>query len=340
MNRNRFEAICTAFPGNTILVLGDVMLDEFIWGKVGRISPEAPVPVVEILRETYRLGGSANVAANISALGGTPIPIGVVGRDAASQHIEELMLESYIETDGILRAIRPTTLKTRIIAHNQQVVRADRETREPLSSDMNADLAAVFTQYLPRAAAVIISDYDKGVVNRDLLSAVLPRARVAGVPVYLDPKVHHADYYRPITLITPNQREAELLSGMIIDGNSSLEEAGRKLLERFECAYALITRGELGMSLFDASGQTGPHHLPTFAREVFDVTGAGDTVIATLALARAAGATMEESAVLANHAAGIAVGKVGTATVSRPELLADFELHQPAARQPNAHSAG
>jgi rfaE bifunctional protein kinase chain/domain len=340
MNRNRVETIFAAFPSKTILLVGDVMLDAFIWGKVARISPEAPVPVVEILRETHRLGGSTNVAANISALGGVPIPIGVVGRDTAAQHIEELLLETRIEAHGLLRVARPTTLKTRIIAHNQQVVRTDRETREPLSSDANKDLAALFMQYLPRAAAVIISDYDKGVVNRELLAMILPEARRAGVPVYLDPKVHHADYYRPITLITPNHREAELLSGMMIDSETALEEAGRKLLVRFECEYALITRGELGMSLFSASGQVGPHHLPTFAREVFDVTGAGDTVIATLALARAAGATMEESAIIANHAAGIAVGKVGTATVSRSELLADFELHHSVAPQPNAHSAG
>ena len=340
MNRNRVEKVFAAFPGKTILVVGDVMLDAFIWGKVARISPEAPVPVVEILRETYRLGGSANVAANISALDGMPIPIGVVGRDDASQHIEGLLQETRIETHGLLRAARPTTLKTRIIAHNQQVVRTDRETKEPLSSDTNRELAALFVHYLPRAAAVIVSDYDKGVVNKELLAMILPQARLAEVPVYLDPKVHHADYYRPITLITPNHREAELLTGLAIDNESTLEEAGRKLLARFECEYALITRGELGMSLFSASGRNGPHHLPTFAREVFDVTGAGDTVIATLALARAAGATMEEAAVIANHAAGVAVGKVGTATVSRSELLSDFELHHSVPPQPNAHSAG
>ena len=171
---------------------------------------------------------------------------------------------------------------------------------------------------------MIVSDYDKGVVNRELLSTILPAARSGGVPVYLDPKVHHADYYRPITLITPNQREAELLTGTVIDSDTALDEAGRKLLQKFECEYALITKGEGGMSVFSANGG-GSHHLPTFAREVFDVTGAGDTVIATLALARAGGATMEEAAIIANHAAGIAVGKLGTATVSRAELRSDFD---------------
>jgi D-beta-D-heptose 7-phosphate kinase/D-beta-D-heptose 1-phosphate adenosyltransferase len=289
--------------------------------------------VVQVIEETYRLGGSANVAANIRALEGTPVPIGVVGSDAAAGRIDELLRESQIEARGLLRTNRRTTLKTRVIAHSQQVVRADRETREALSPEWNRNLAGLFLDYLPRAAAVIISDYDKGVVNRELLSAILPEARRAGVPVYLDPKVHHADYYRPITLITPNHREAELLTGMVIDGDEALEEAGRRLLQRFECEYALITRGEQGMSLFSASEDSRPHHLPTFAREVFDVTGAGDTVIGTLALAQAAGATVEESAILANHAAGIVVGKVGTATVSRSELLADLEFR-------DAHSAG
>jgi D-beta-D-heptose 7-phosphate kinase/D-beta-D-heptose 1-phosphate adenosyltransferase len=330
MNRTRIQEILNAFPGKTILIVGDLMLDEFVWGKVKRISPEAPVPVVEVIDETYRLGGSGNVAANIRSLDATPIPIGVVGRDTASDRIGELLNRAGIETYGIVRADRPTTVKTRILAHSQQVVRTDRESRKPLSPDVNADLAALFAQFLARAAAVIVSDYDKAVVNRDLLSEILPQAQHAGVPVFLDPKVHHADYYRPITAITPNYREAELLTGMAIDSEQSLTEAGRKLLQRFDCEYALITRGEEGMSLFSRSGS---HHLPTFAREVFDVTGAGDTVIATLALSRASGATMEESAVLANHAAGIVVGKVGTATVSRSELAADFESR-------NAHSAG
>jgi len=330
LDRRRIEQLLNRFAANTIVIVGDVMLDEFIWGKVQRISPEAPVPVVEVLDETYHMGGSANVAANIRGLEGTPIPIGVLGRDSASDRVLDLLKQSGIEVSGLVRDDRPTTLKTRIIAQNQQVVRTDRESRKALSPQVNADLASAFLRHLPQAKAVIVSDYDKGVVNRELLSAILPNARSAGVPVFLDPKVPHADYYRPITLITPNQREAELLTGTAIEDERGLEDAGRKLLEKFECEYALITRGEEGMSLFSGSGS---RHLPTFAREVFDVTGAGDTVIATLALARAGGATMEESAILANHAAGIVVGKVGIATVSQSELLTDFEAR-------NAHSAG
>ena len=330
LDRRRIEQLLNRFAANTIVIVGDVMLDEFIWGKVQRISPEAPVPVVEVLDETYHMGGSANVAANIRGLEGTPIPIGVLGRDSASDRVLDLLKQSGIEVSGLVRDDRPTTLKTRIIAQNQQVVRTDRESRKALSPQVNADLASAFLRHLPQAKAVIVSDYDKGVVNRELLSAILPNARSAGVPVFLDPKVPHADYYRPITLITPNQREAELLTGTAIEDERGLEDAGRRLLGKFECEYALITRGEEGMSLFSGSGS---RHLPTFAREVFDVTGAGDTVIATLALARAGGATMEESAILANHAAGIVVGKVGIATVSQSELLIDFEAR-------NAHSAG
>jgi rfaE bifunctional protein kinase chain/domain len=322
ITQTRADQLISSFAGKRILVLGDLMLDEFIWGKVRRISPEAPVPVVEVARETYHLGGSGNVAANISALDAVPIPVGLVGQDFAARRLAELLAEHGIEQAGVVaEAGRPTTVKTRIVAHSQQIVRADRESRAPLSDERNAALCEAFTKWLPSCAAVIVSDYDKGVVNRQLLSQVLPASQRAGIPVLLDPKVHHADYYRPITLITPNQREAELLTGMSIENDSQLEAAGQHLLAKFECPYALITRGEEGMTLFS---QSGSHHLPTVAREVFDVTGAGDTVIATLALGLAAGGGMEESAILANHAAGLVVGKVGTATVNRTELLADF----------------
>jgi D-beta-D-heptose 7-phosphate kinase/D-beta-D-heptose 1-phosphate adenosyltransferase len=319
--RDRVRTLLGAFTGKRILVLGDVMLDEFIWGSVRRISPEAPVPVVEVSGESYLLGGAGNVAANIHALAGIPILAGIVGKDSAADRVRHLMSELGMETSALLTDDRPTTVKRRIIAHNQQIVRTDRESRDPLTNDRNQAVAAAFAKWLPTVNAVIVSDYDKGVANRELLAVVLPEAQRAGVPVYLDPKVHHADYYRPITLIKPNQHEAERLLGMTIGNEVQLEEAGRRLLERFDCPYALISRGEAGMSLFDRGRS---HHFPTVARDIFDVTGAGDTVIATLAVARAGGAEMEEAVMLANHAAGIAVGKVGTATVSQSELLADF----------------
>jgi D-beta-D-heptose 7-phosphate kinase/D-beta-D-heptose 1-phosphate adenosyltransferase len=335
MNRARVEQILNRLAGKVILVVGDLMLDEFVWGKVRRISPEAPVPVVDVTEQTYRLGGAGNVAANVRALGGNPIAIGLAGKDSAGDRVLSLLQQLGIESTGIIRSDLATTLKTRIIAHNQQIVRADRENKQPIGRQLTSEIAAAFDRHLSNVGSVIVSDYDKGVVNRDLLEEILPRARSHGIPVFLDPKVHHADYYRPITMITPNLHEAELLTGLSITGQIMLENAGRKLMEKFGCEYALITRGEDGMSLFNSNGThtMRSHHLPTFAREVFDVTGAGDTVIATLALAHAAGAGMEECATLANHAAGIVVGKLGTATVTRSELLADFV-------ERNAHSAG
>ena len=321
LSRERVKTILGGFTGKRILVLGDVMLDEFIWGSVRRISPEAPVPVVEVSGESYLLGGAGNVAANIRSLSGIPILAGVVGKDPAGERVRHLMREFGMEDSALFTDGRPTTVKRRVIAHNQQIVRTDRESREPLSTDRNHAVAAAFAKWLPTVDAVIVSDYDKGVVNRELLSLVLPEASKAGVPVYLDPKVHHSEYYRPITLIKHNLHETERILGMTIGNDQQLEEAGRRLLEKFDCPYALISRGEAGMSLFD-SGRS--HHFPTVARDIFDVTGAGDTVIATLAVARAGGAEMEEAVILANHAAGIAVGKLGTATVSQSELLADF----------------
>jgi D-beta-D-heptose 7-phosphate kinase/D-beta-D-heptose 1-phosphate adenosyltransferase len=329
LTRVRAEQLISGLGGKRVLVLGDMMLDQFIWGKVRRISPEAPVPVVEVSNETYLLGGAGNVAANVRALDGVPIPVGVIGKDFAAERIMDILRKNRIDSTGLLAVDRPTTLKMRVIAHNQQIVRADRESKNPLTINSNMALVEAFLKVLPSANAIIVSDYDKGTVNRELLSHVLPEAQRAKVPVFLDPKVPHADYYRPISLITPNHREAELLSGMPIESEQQLEEAGKRLLQKFDCPYALITRGEEGMSLF-SRGKS--QHLPTFAREVFDVTGAGDTVIATLALAHAGGASMEEAAILANHAAGLVVGKVGIATVSRAELIADFHSR-------NAHSS-
>ena len=322
MDPQRLKQLLDNFTGKRIIVLGDVMLDEFTWGQVLRISPEAPVPVVEVLEETHRLGGSANVVANIKALGGNPRTLAVIGRDRAADRLLSLYRNLGIDPGLLVQDDRRTTVKTRIIAHNQQIVRTDREDRTPLSSEVNSVLADRFVEVLPGTDAVIVSDYDKGVVNRELLEAVLPRAERAGVPVFLDPKVHHADYYKPATLITPNHREAELLSGRAVRDRTSLEEVGRYLLKRFECPYILITRGEEGMSLFESEKV---HHLPAATREVFDVTGAGDTVVATLAMARASGAQMDEAASIANTAAGIVVGKVGTATLTTEEVFHSWD---------------
>lgn len=322
-NRRQLDALMEAFSGKRILVLGDVMLDAFTWGEVSRISPEAPVPVVRVLRETFRPGGSANVTANIKALGGYPLTVALVGRDAWGERLRSLFAEEGLESTWLVEDDRTTTLKNRIIANNQQVVRTDSEDTAPPSAQVNRELVDRFLAVLGTADAVVVSDYEKGVVNADVLGRVLPEAERAEIPVFLDPKVSHADAYRSVTVMTPNTREAELLSGVSIRNRDSLETAGRMLRERFLCQWALITRGKEGMSLFSADSV---EHMPAEAREVFDVSGAGDTVVATLALAYAAGAGLPEAARLANHAAGIVVGKIGTAVVTRTEL-ADVASH-------------
>jgi rfaE bifunctional protein kinase chain/domain len=307
--------------GRRVLVIGDVMLDEFLWGRVARISPEAPVPVVEVTRQSFHLGGAGNVARNIRALGGEAVLAGVVGKDTAGDRVREAMEAAGIES--LLTASdtgRPTTVKTRIIAHHQQVVRADRESASEVADSVETALVAAARDALPRCQALLVSDYQKGVVTAGLLRRLLPLARRRGLPVLVDPKVRHFARYRRVALVTPNQGEAEQASGIAIRGPADLVAAGQALLKRLDCRAVLITRGEQGMSLFERGRR--PVHIPTAAREVFDVTGAGDSVIATLALALCAGARLPEAAALANYAAGVVVGKLGTASATPSELLA------------------
>jgi D-glycero-beta-D-manno-heptose-7-phosphate kinase len=311
--------ILDRFPGRRLLVLGDLMLDQFIWGEVRRISPEAPVPVVEVRRESYHLGGAGNVVSNLLELGAAAAPVGVVGDDWAGAELRRRCAELGAETAGISTdASRPTTLKTRIVAHSQQVVRADREARGPVSRATEEAVIAHFAAALPGAEVVIVSDYDKGLLTPRVLAATLGAAREARKPVCLDPKIRHFAHYRGVDVVTPNQQEAERAAGVEITGEASLLEAGARIRAQLDCGHVLITRGEHGMSLLNASGKIA--HIPTVAREVYDVTGAGDTVIAALALALSAGAGITAAAVIANYAAGVVVGKVGTATVSRAEL--------------------
>ena len=325
LTRERAESIADEFAAKRIVVLGDLMLDEFIWGRVRRISPEAPVPVVEVDRQTLALGGAGNVVSNLVALGAAPAPIGVVGDDPDAGRLRAAFRELGVsDTRLIVDSARPTTVKTRIIAHNQQVVRTDRESRAPIASEVESLVADSFAEEIKAADAVVVSDYGKGLLTPGLLARVLKAARELGLIVCLDPKMRSFLHYQPVTVITPNNQEAADASGILIDDERSLAEAGRKLLRSIDTSAVLITRGEEGMALFaegvrDAAEVT---YIPTVAREVYDVTGAGDTVIATLALALASGASLEEAAVLANHGAGVVVGKVGTASVSRDELLA------------------
>jgi rfaE bifunctional protein kinase chain/domain len=304
-----------------IVVLGDVMLDEFLWGDVTRISPEAPVPVVDIRRESTHLGGAANVLANLVALGAKACVVGLVGDDFAGERIcSSVGDKSDSQGDGSLvkDGSRPTTIKTRIIAQNQMVVRADREHRQPVSGKIEELIIAAMKTALENAHALIVSDYDKGVVTPSILAEILPIA-YGHMPVLIDPKLRNFDAYRPATLITPNHHEALRMANLEEDSDEGLKQAARSIRDRLNCDAVLITRGDRGMILVEADRD--PINVDTVAREVFDVTGAGDTVIAALAAALAAGASMTEAAVLANHAAGIVVGKLGTATATGKEVL-------------------
>jgi rfaE bifunctional protein kinase chain/domain len=304
-----------------VLVLGDVMLDAFIWGRVARISPEAPVPVVEVTGQSFHLGGAGNVAANVRSLGGHAVLAGTIGRDHAGRHIEEVLAEQGIEPRLVFTDVgRPTTVKTRIVAHGQQVVRTDREDAGDIAESAERALLEALRAELPEAAALVISDYQKGTLTASLLRRTLARARHRRVPVLVDPKLRHFRLYRGATVVTPNQLEAEQATGLRLSDDGERREAGRRILALLACRAVVVTRGEHGLSLFERG--RAPVEVPTAAREVFDVTGAGDSVIATMALALAAGATLREAAILANCAAGVVVGKVGTAQVTPSELLA------------------
>ncbi len=296
------------------------MLDRFLWGSVSRISPEAPVPVVRLERESESLGGAGNVAMNVVSLGGRADLVGAHGQDGDGQRLQALCQAAGIAVDGLVSApARPTTVKRRVVAHHQHVVRVDREEEGPLEGAAAAGLRARAVAMLPGASALVVSDYDKGAISPEFLAALLPEAARRKVPVIVDPKARHFAHYRPATVVTPNAREALEAAGSRTATDQELEEVGRRLLSSLGCPYLLITRGERGMLLL--GGASGPLSIPAAAREVFDVSGAGDTVVATLALALASGATMEEAAMLANQAAGVVVGKLGTATLTREELL-------------------
>lgn len=309
-------------PKSQVIVVGDVMLDKFEWGRVRRISPEAPVPIVEIDRESYRLGGAANVACNIRELGATPHLVGLIGEDESARILRRELEDNQIATDHLIStSTRPTTLKTRIIASHQQVVRTDRESSASLTLEHEQQVAAAIDRLAGHCHALVLSDYEKGVLTPNTIAAAVEAANSRGVPVLVDPKIKHYVYFKNVTVLTPNLREAELVTGIEIDSRSALKRAADTIRKTLECRAVLITMGEHGMALFEQSGEQS--HIPATAREVFDVTGAGDTVIATLAVALAAGSKLPEAARIANRAAGVAVGKLGTATVSLEELERD-----------------
>jgi len=299
--------------------VGDIMIDQFIWGKVSRISPEAPVPVVRVTDENLLLGGCANVLNNIYSIGGKPAVAGVIGSDDMGKWLKEELERMKIDTEGIfVERGRPTSVKTRVIAHNQQVVRFDRENKKPITANRVGEIVKYVKSIKDDLGAIVISDYKKGVIFRKLIEGI--REAIPGRDIFLcvDPKQNIFSLYRGCDLVTPNQQEAEQALGVEFENEDDIIKGGRKLLDKFDFGAVLITRGEDGMMLFEKNGDVTP--ITALAKEVFDVTGAGDTVIGIFALSMAAGATFKEAAVLANYAASVVVGKVGTAKVSQDEL--------------------
>ena len=317
------EATIARFAGRRILVLGDLMLDRYLWGRVDRISPEAPVPVVEIERESWALGGAGNVAANLQALGAEPVLLGVVGQDEDGARLMDTLRQRGVPTAGVVTdATRPTTVKTRIIAHAQQVVRADRESRADVEGAAFEALGARLTAEIPRCEGMVVSDYCKGVISERSLERALGLARARQLTVSVDPKERHIDAYRGVSILTPNQHEAGYMQGRRVVDEASLKEVGWGLQQRLGAEAVLVTRGPEGMSLFERGGRYT--HLPTVAREVYDVTGAGDTVVSVVAVALAAGADYVTASHLSNHAAGVVIREVGTASCTPAELLASL----------------
>ncbi len=313
------EAILPHIRGKRVLVIGDIMVDEYIGGSVSRISPEAPVPVVEVETEELRLGGAANVAANVRSLGGNPALIGVVGDDAAAERLTDDLARDGIDGQGIIvDRGRPTTIKTRIIAGSQQIVRFDKEEREEVRGEHLARLSHSAEERLSEFDGLIISDYGKGVISGPFLQWLIPKALRLNKIISVDPKENHFPLYRGATVITPNHKEAGVACGKAIKTEEDLNAAGQDLLSGIGVQGVLITRGAQGMRLFERGKP--PVQIDTVAQEVYDVVGAGDTVVAALTLALAAGANLEQAARISNYAAGVVVGKKGTATVTLKEL--------------------
>jgi rfaE bifunctional protein kinase chain/domain len=314
----RMARLIRKFKNRRILVLGDLMLDRYIWGDVSRISPEAPVPVVEVRKSTSCLGGAGNVGRNLTGLGADPLVVGVVGDDE-----EGVWVKRHVgEGRGVfIDPARPTTVKMRIIAQSQQVVRVDQEKKKAVADEIRKKIVRLIKR--EDYEGIVISDYNKGIVTKALTEQILPFAREKGIPVFVDPKIENFAFYSPVTFMAPNHHEAEHIVGHACQTDADIERAGREILSIIKSDYLIIKRGEQGMSIFEKGRP--PLHIPTIAREVFDVTGAGDTVIATASLALLAGATIREAAVLANAAGSVVVGKIGTAACTPEELLTALE---------------
>jgi D-beta-D-heptose 7-phosphate kinase/D-beta-D-heptose 1-phosphate adenosyltransferase len=324
------------FKDKKILVFGDLMLDEHIWSRVTRISPEAPVPVADVIKITHVPGGCGNVAANVAALDGIPCLVGIHGVDSSGEKLLRALKKARVPTNYLIKdANRPTILKSRIIASSQHVVRVDREDRTILSAGIKQKILVRLKELVPKVDAVIISDYEKGAVSKEVCQALIRLAQKHKKPVATDPKGIDYSKYRGTTVLTPNLRETAIAARTVITDEKSMAKASKTLLNQVKSRYVLVTRGKDGMTLFDAKGLT---YIPAIPREVFDITGAGDTVIAILSLALAAGASMKEAAILANHAGSVVVGKIGTAACSREELEVALEGREPIAKKIKLHS--
>ncbi len=317
--KDRLDQIFNKFQEIRIAVLGDLMLDVYIWGKVARISPEAPVPVVEVQEESYRFGGAANVGMNIKSLGGIPVLIGVIGYDREGTIIDSLMKENDFEKDGVFYDDeRPTTVKTRIIAHNQHVVRIDKEDKRNISEEMENKILQFLNDNVQNLNAIILEDYNKGVLTKNLISKVIQCARDNNIIITVDPKFDNFFEYKNVTVFKPNKKETEDALGIRLDSEEKVIEACYKLKDKLNPDFLILTRGEKGMTLFGKDSAI--HNIPTRARKVADVSGAGDTVIATLTMALAAGAEIEEAATIANLAAGLVCEEVGVVPIDRDLL--------------------
>jgi len=318
IRRERLERILERMADVPVLIVGDVVLDEYVVGSVDRVSPEAPVPVVHVQEERVALGGAANVARNVAALGGRAMISAVIGDDAAGNEIARLLDDLGIDASGlVVTSGRPTTRKTRVVARSQQVVRLDRESVAPPIPAVGRRFAASVERALPAARTVIVEDYGKGVLTRNMAAKLMKQFRAAEIPVVVDPK-STVTPYRGASLLKPNLREAEAISGVSIRTPEDLAKAVARLRRRVGGGDVVVTRGGEGMTLFE--GDDHGIEVPTVAQEVFDVQGAGDTTVAALALALRAGARLIEAAIIANAAAGVVVGKAGTATASRREV--------------------
>ena len=327
ISHQRSRQILNRAQGQRIAVVGDLILDRYLWGHVSRISPEAPVPVVEVESETIGLGGAGNVIYNLQTLGALPIPFGAVGKDSAGEVLFGILQNICGDTQGILKvSTRPTSEKTRIIASDQHVVRADRESVVDLGKDEEDALIAALEQIIPDVAVIIIQDYNKGIVTPRVIEGTINAAKQHNIPIAVDPKFDNFFAFKGVTVFKPNIKEIESALGIRISNNSQIEDAGRSLFKKLGCEHILITRGEQGMTIFHDADRV--EHIRTRARKVHDVSGAGDTVISTLVVAMTGGADLKESAVLANYAAGVVCGEVGVVPIERDRLIAMIERDQ------------